>query len=226
MSGARAVFLADQRHIDDVVFVVGLGDGAADLGLHPLCMRQRRREATGDVPRHMFASDGDRVDVHEVAFIEDGDRSGAGAHVDERDTEVALVGDQGAETGGMGGHDPVGDLEMGAAHADLEVAHGAAGRGHKMDIDPQPLAEHAARVPHRRAVDRVADGSGVNDVAVGGLRRQLDVLLDTPDVALADLVMADRDLEALVVRGGRPAADAYDDVPDVLATHLLGGRYG
>jgi hypothetical protein len=34
-------------------------------------------------------------------------------------------------------------------------------------VDAQPLAEHAARVAHRRAVDRVADGGGVDDVAVG-----------------------------------------------------------
>ena len=94
-----------------------------------------------------------------------------------------------------------------------------------MDVDAQPLAEHAARVAHRRAVDRVADRGGVDDVAVGRLGRQLDVLLHAAHVALADLVMADRHLERLVVRGGRAAAHADDDLAHVLAAHLLGRRH-
>ncbi len=65
----------------------------------------------------------------------------------------------------------------------------------------------------------------MDDVAVGRLGRQRDLLLHAPHVALADLVMADRDLEALVVRGGRSAAHADDDLADVLAAHLLGRRH-
>src|SRR5207253_9489586 len=67
---------------------------------------------------------------------------------------------------------PLGDLEMGAPHADLQVAHRAARRGDQMHLDAQPLAEHAARVAHRGAVDRVADGGGMNDVAVRRLRSE------------------------------------------------------
>jgi len=44
-------------------------------------------------------------------------------------------------------------------------------------------------------------------------------------VALADLVMADRDVEALIVRGGRATAHADDDLAHVLAAHLLGRRH-
>src|SRR5215216_4956305 len=125
----------------------------------------------------------------------------------------------------MGGDDAVGDLEMGAAYADLQVAHRAARRRHQVDFHAQALAEHAAGVAHRGAVDREADGLGMDDVAVGGLGRQVDVLLDAADVALADLVVADRHVEALAVRGGRAAAHADDDLADVLAAHLLRGRH-
>jgi len=57
----------------------------------------------------------------------------------------------------VGRNDALGDLEMGAAHADLQVAHRAARRGDQVHVDAQTLAEHAAGVAHRRAVDRVAD---------------------------------------------------------------------
>ena len=59
-----------------------------------------------------------------------------------------------------------------------------------------------------------------------GLGRQVDVLLHATHVALADLVVADGDVEALVVRGGRAAAHADDDLAHVLAAHLLRGRHG
>jgi len=122
-------------------------------------------------------------------------------------------------------HHALGDLEMGAAHADLQVAHRTACRRDQVHVDPQPLAEHAARVAYRRAVDRVADRLGMDDVAVGGLGRQVDVRLHAPHVALADLVMADGDVEALVVRGGRAAAHADDDLAHMLAAHFLRRRH-
>ena len=65
----------------------------------------------------------------------------------------------------------------------------------------------------------------MNDVAVGGLGGKLDVLLDAADVALADLVMPDRYLEALIVRSGRPAAHADNDVANLLTAHFLRGRH-
>ena len=62
----------------------------------------------------------------------------------------------------------------------------------------------------------------MNDIAVGRLGGKLDMLLDAPDVAFTDLVMADRNLEALIVRRRLATADTNDDVTDVLATHFLG----
>ncbi len=155
--GPRAILLADQRHVDDVVLVVGLGDGAADLGLHALGMGKRCRQPTGDVAGDVLAADRDGVDMHQMAFVEDGDRGRAATHVDQGDAQVALVRHQRAQPRGVGRHDAIGDLEMGAAHADLQVAHRPARRRDQVHVDAQPLAGHAARVAHRRAVDRVAD---------------------------------------------------------------------
>ena len=188
-------------------------------------MGDRGRQAAGDVAGDVLAADRDRIDVHQVAFVEHRERGRAAAHIDQGGAEVALVGDQRAQARGVARHHPLGDLEMGAPHADLQVAHRPARRGDQVDVDAEPLAEHAAGVAHRGAVDRVADRRRVDDVAVRRLARQGDVLLHPADVALADLVMADRDLEVLVVRGGRAAAHADDHLADMLAAHLLGGRH-
>src|SRR5258708_17652237 len=109
---------------------------------------------------------------------------------------------------------------MGAAHADLQVAHRSARRRDEVHVDAQALAEHAARVAHRRAVDRVADRLGMDDVAIGGFRRPVNVLLHPAYVTLPDLVIADPDPAALVVRARPPPPAAPAALAHTLAPPL------
>jgi hypothetical protein len=161
--------------------------------------------------------------MNKMTFVEDRDRRRTSPHVDERDTEIALVGNQRTQAGGMTGHHSLGDLEVRAAHADLEIAHRTACRGNEVDVDAETFAEHAPRVVDRGAIDRVADRGRMDDVAIRRLRRQLDELLHPAHVAFADLVMADGDFERLFLRRGRATAHADDHLAHMLPAHFLRG---
>ena len=110
-------FLADLRHVDDLALVGGVGDGAAVQRLHPLGMRQRRRQAARDVVGHVAAADRHAVGVDHLAVEEDGDGRGAAAHVDHGDAELHLVLDQGGEAGGVGRDDEALDVQVAARDA-------------------------------------------------------------------------------------------------------------
>ena len=90
----------------------------------------------------------------------------------------------------------------------LQVAH-RAGRGRdQVHVDAEPLAEHAARIADAAAaVDRVADRDRVDQVAVGvAARAGWPWSQHAAQVAVADLVAGDRDLDADGLRGGMAAA--------------------
>ena len=122
---------------------------------------------------------------------------------------------------------------MAALDAVGQVAHGAGAGGHQMDVDAEPLAEHAAGIADAPvAVDRIADRDGMNelpaavDVAVGlSVRAALDLAVTqrAAQVRVADLVARDGHLDADRARGRMPARQVDDDAADGLAGHLLGG---
>jgi len=64
-----AVFLfADRRNGDRLALVESRGDGAAEQRLHPLGVRERGREPTGDVVGHMATTDRHRIGENQIAF--------------------------------------------------------------------------------------------------------------------------------------------------------------
>ena len=227
MVGLGVLLLADQRHVDDLVFVVRLADRTSVEDFHALGVGHRRRQSARHVVGDVVAADRNRIGVDQVAAVEHRDRGGAAAHVDQRHAEIHLVLHQAGEAGGEGGDAAISDLEMGALDADAEIAHGAGGRRDEMHIDAQPLAVHAARVAHAAAaVDRVADRHGVDQFAVRGLGRQMNLAQNAADIAIGHFVAADGDLDAESVRGRVAAADADHDLLDPFAAHLLGGVDG
>ena len=112
-------------------------------------------------------------------------------------------------------------------HAGLEVADRTRARIDVMKTDAQTFAEHAARIVNAAvAVDGVADGQAVNQVAVFRLFDLEIAFARTAKVGFGDFVPGDGDLDLLNLRIHLPAREIYENPVDTLSCQFLGGTDG
>ena len=76
--------VAKPLHSDGFAIVGGRGDASAVQSLEAFGVADRNVETARDVPRHVRAAEGDRVDMDEPAAGEDPDTRRAAAKIDHR----------------------------------------------------------------------------------------------------------------------------------------------
>ena len=138
--------LIDLRHRDHVAVVRARRDGGAVERLEPLGGGDAGRETARDVHGHVMAADGDGVGMDQMPVGEDADAGGAAAHVDDGAAHVGFVVDEGGEARRVRRGDHRLDAEMAALDREHEVARGRGLGGDHMQIDAEPLADHAGGI--------------------------------------------------------------------------------
>ncbi len=140
----------------------------------------------------------------------DGDVGHAGADLDERDAELALLaGEDGeARRRRRGDHRP--DAEMGAADGEVEVADRRRVGGDDVDVHAEPVGVEADGVFDEGAVDRVQRRLGVEDGPAAGVDPRAAGGEQRRHVGVGDLVAADVDLDRLDLAA--QAAGAHVDI--------------
>ena len=116
---------------------------------------------------------------------------------------------------------------MRAGDAGGQGAHRAGGRGDHQHIDAEPLAVHAPGIADSpAAVDHVADRDAVDEFPFAVFELGAALAEDAPDIAGADLMAGDGDLEVEGMRSGEAGGEVDDDIVNGLSGHLLGGMDG
>ena len=151
------------------------------------------------------------------------DVGGAAADVDEAHAELLLiVGEHGEARGQLLEHDVL-DHQAAALHALDDVLRRAVGAGDDVHLGFEPHARHADRIADAfLAVDDEFLRQHVQNLLVGGDRDRLGRVDHVLDIAVRDLLVADRD-DAVGVEAAHVAAgDAGVDRVDLAAGHQLG----
>ena len=161
------------------------GDAGAVQGLQAFGVADRNVEPAGDVPRHVAAAEGDRVDMDEPAAGEHADRGRAAAEIDDRGAKLRLVVDERREARGVWRRHHRLDPQMAALDHQHQVAGGRRIAGGEVKIDAEFVADHAFRIAHvpgrvepeggRKRVQDRPPGLGVH--RGGGLENVVDVVL-------------------------------------------------
>src|SRR5260370_37075887 len=101
---------------------------------------------------------------------------------------------------------------MRASNGGGVVAHAGCARRHHMHVDPEPLAEHAARIADAAAVvDRKSHGDGMDDLAIARLARHIAVLERSPHLGIGDVAPGDADLRLDDPWGRQTAGQGFYD---------------
>src|ERR1700751_4685144 len=130
-------------------------------------MRDPGREPAGDVVGDMHAADRHVIGKNQIPVEEHADRRRSAAHVDNRYAETDLVLYETGESRRIGADNESLHLEMRASNGGGVVAHAGRACRHHMHIDPEPLAEHAARIADAAAVIyRKPARAGMDDLAI------------------------------------------------------------
>ena len=171
----------------------------------------------------MLAADGDGVDMDAIAAVEDGDRGGAAAEIDQRAAELGLVVDEHRQAAGIGRGDQRLDREMAAVDAELEIAERRRVGGDHVHVDAEPLAEHAARVGDAAVgVERIADRQRVDDGAARRDRMAAPGGKHAADIGFLDLLAGEGDARRVGLAGQASAGDVDDERLDGDPGHALG----
>src|SRR5271170_710325 len=128
----------------DGLAVVGRrSDAGAVKRLQAFGVADRDVEAARDVPGHMDAAEGDRVDMDQPPAGEYADRGRAAAEIDHRGAELRLVVDQRRQAGGVGRRHHRLDPQVAALDHQHQVARRGRIARREVKIDPEFGPDHA-----------------------------------------------------------------------------------
>src|SRR5262249_9326870 len=140
--------IAYAGHLDHVVRVGELAQGAAVAQLELLGFLGRGTQRHGDVVGHLIAGDRNDRGVSDRATGEDGEVSRAAAYIHQTHAQILFVVVEHRQGGGERLQHDVTDLEPAPAHALGDVLHGGNGTGDDVHLDFQPYAAHPEGLAH------------------------------------------------------------------------------
>ena len=162
---------------DGFPVVGGRGDASAVQSLEAFRVADGNVEAARDVPRHVRAAEGHRVDMDEPPAGEDPDRRRAAAKIDHRGAKLRFVVDERREARRIGRRHHRLNPQMAAFDDQHQIAGGRRITGGEMKIEAEFVADHALRVTHVlgrvRAGRRSEAHAGLSARAPHSPRRQL-----------------------------------------------------
>src|SRR3984893_10025038 len=216
--------LADLRDGNHLALVSARRHGAAKQRLHAFGVSDWSREPAGNVVCDVTPADRHIVGKNQVPIKEHADRRRSPTHVDDGYAETDLVFDKAREAGGIRADDECVDVEMRAPDARAVVTDAGGARGHHMHVDPEPLAEHAARVADPAAiVDREPDRDRMDDLTIARLARQVAVLEHPTPIGVPHLTPGKADLSFDDACRREATRQVWYNALYRLARHLLGG---
>ncbi len=185
-------------------------DAVFDLEL--LGVGERRAQARGDVASQMVPAQRQHRGMHHGAAVEHDNVGGAAADIDQRDAQLALVGEQRRLGRGQRLEHHLAGRNARALAALGEILAVALSGRDDMDARLEPHARHPDRIAHAfLLIDGELLRQHVQDLAIER-NRDCAGRIDYPiDVARADLAAAHRDDAVAVEPANMRTRDADDD---------------
>src|SRR5229473_2975672 len=140
--------VAHAGNLDRTVFLHECGCGAAIAALDSFRFGDRRAQTDGQIIREVIAANRNGAGVPYHASAENNQFRGAAADVQQAAAEIALVLREARFRGSERLQDRVADEDAGLVRGGDEILRGGDGRSHQVDIDFQPLADHADGVAY------------------------------------------------------------------------------
>ena len=215
--------IADRWHLDGFVARRQLLQRAGVLDLDLLGMQGWRAQRHRDVAGHQITGDRDAGGVLDRAIGEHRDIGGAGADVDQRDSELLFVLGQHRLAGRDLVQDQVVDLQAAAGDALGDVLHCAVGSGNQVHLHLEPHTRHPDRLADAiGGIDHEALGHDVQNPLVSRNGDRACRLQHTLDIGVVNLRIADRDSAVRVARADVGAGDAGEHRVNLAVGHQLG----
>src|SRR6202521_6002107 len=140
--------VAHAGNLDRTVSFHESGRGAAVAALDSFCFGDLRAQTDGQIIREMITANRNRAGVSHHAPAEDNQFRGAAADVQQAAAEIALVLREARFRGSERLKDRIANEDAGLVRGGDEILGGGNGGCHQMDVDFQPLADHADGVAY------------------------------------------------------------------------------
>src|SRR5215471_8403341 len=190
-------------------------------------MRNRRRESASDVVGDVSAAYRHIVGENQVPIEKYPDRRRPTPHVDHGHAEPDLILYKAGKSRRVWADDQSLDLQMRPPDRRGVVANAGAARRHHVHIDPEPLAEHAARITNAAAViDRKPNRHRMDDLTVARLAQQVTGFQRPSHIGVGDLAPGDPDLGPDNAGCGKATREVCDNTCNRLARHFFRGVHG